>query len=128
MPDTLTLFLPPRAASTREARTRVRDLVSPSWPAECVATLQVLVAELVTNAVLHARSDAELSATIDGHRARIEVRDRSTRMPTALHYGSGSITGRGLHLVDALAERWGVDEASDGKVVWFEIECGGDRR
>jgi anti-sigma regulatory factor (Ser/Thr protein kinase) len=126
MPNTLTLLLPPRAASTREARTRVRDLVS-SWPTECVATLQVLVAELVTNAVLHARSDAELSVTVEGDRARIEVRDRSTRMPTALHYGTGSITGRGLHLVDALADRWGVEEVPDGKVVWFEIECGNDR-
>jgi anti-sigma regulatory factor (Ser/Thr protein kinase) len=126
MPNTLTLLLPPRAASTREARTRVRDLVT-SWPAECVATLQVLVDELVTNAILHARSEAELSATIEGHRARIEVRDLSPRMPTALHYGRSSLTGRGLHLVAALADRWGVDGVPGGKIVWFEFACGGDR-
>src|SRR5262245_55908670 len=126
MPQTLTLHLPPEAASTREARTKVRDMAAPAWPATCVATLQVLVDELVTNAILHARSAADLSATLDGHLARIEVRDRSPRLPTALHYGTNSLTGRGLHLLDALADRWGVDEEPGGKVVWFELACEGE--
>ena len=125
MPNKLTLQLPPKAASAREARRKVRALV-PTWPTECSAALQLLVDELVTNAVLHARSDAELVATIDGRRARVEVHDKSTRRPTALHYGPSSVTGRGLHLVEALAQRWGVDEVSGGKVVWFELDCSRD--
>jgi anti-sigma regulatory factor (Ser/Thr protein kinase) len=125
MPNTLTLHLPPRATSAREARTKVRAMVG-EWPAPCAAALQVLVDELVTNAILHARSDAELIATIDGRAARVEVRDRSARLPTALHYGPSSVTGRGLHLVEALARRWGVDEEPGGKVVWFELDCDHD--
>jgi anti-sigma regulatory factor (Ser/Thr protein kinase) len=94
-----------------------------SWPTQCVAALQVLVDELVTNVILHAHCDAELVATVDGGTARVEVRDSSTLQPTPRHYGRRSMTGRGLHLVDALAQRWGVDEVPDGKVVWFELIC-----
>jgi anti-sigma regulatory factor (Ser/Thr protein kinase) len=125
MPKSLKLHLPPRAASAREARTKVRAMVT-DWPPQCVAALQVLVDELVTNAILHARSDAELEAVIDGRVARVRVRDKSVRLPTALHYGTSSATGRGLHLVEALAKRWGVDEEPGGKVVWFELECDHD--
>jgi anti-sigma regulatory factor (Ser/Thr protein kinase) len=125
MPQTLRLHLPPRAASAREARTKVRAMVS-AWPTPCSAALQVLVDEVVTNVILHARTDAELVATVDGHFARVQVRDGSTRLPTALHYGTSSLTGRGLHLVEALARRWGVTELDGGKVVWFEFDCDAD--
>jgi anti-sigma regulatory factor (Ser/Thr protein kinase) len=122
MANTLRLQLPPRPASAREARHKVRALV-PTWPTECAAALQLLVDELVTNAVLHARSDSELVATVEGRSARVEVRDESTRVPTARHYGPSSTTGRGLHLVEALAQRWGVEPVAGGKVVWFELDC-----
>jgi anti-sigma regulatory factor (Ser/Thr protein kinase) len=125
MPNTLNLHLPPRPASARDARTKVRAMVT-DWPAQCAAALQVLVDELVTNAILHARSDAELKATVNGRVARVQVRDSSVRLPTALHYGTSSVTGRGLHLVEALATRWGVDEVAGGKIVWFELDCDHD--
>jgi anti-sigma regulatory factor (Ser/Thr protein kinase) len=125
MPNKLKLQLPPKAASAREARRQVRAMVT-SWSTECAAALQLLVDELVTNAVLHARSDTELVAIVNGTFARVEVRDRSTRLPTPLHYGPSSVTGRGLHLVEALAQRWGVDEVTGGKIVWFEFDCSGD--
>jgi len=96
------------------------------WPPQCAAALQVLVDELVTNAILHARSVAELEAVVDGRIARVQVRDGSVRLPTALHYGPNSATGRGLHLVEALATRWGVDEVPGGKIVWFELDCDHD--
>ena len=122
MPKTLTLHLPPRPASAREARAQVRAMID-DWPAQSAAALQVLVDELVTNVILHAHCDAVLVATIDGARARVEVRDTSARVPVARHYGRSSMTGRGLHLVEALADRWGVDEVPGGKVVWFELVC-----
>jgi anti-sigma regulatory factor (Ser/Thr protein kinase) len=125
MPNKLNLQLPPKAASAREARKKVRAMVD-SWPTECAAALQLLVDELVTNAVLHARSDTELVAIVEGSFARVEVRDQSTRLPTPLHYGASSVTGRGLHLVEALAQRWGVEEIAGGKIVWFELDCSGD--
>jgi two-component sensor histidine kinase len=88
----------------------------------------VLVDELVTNAVLHARTDSELVATVDGHLARVQVRDESVRMPAPRFYATNSATGRGLHLIEALARRWGVDEVPGGKIVWFELACDHDER
>ena len=123
MANTLTLHLPPRPASARDARVQVRSMVD-GWSPQCVAALQVLVDELVTNVILHAHCEGVLLATVDGSSARVEVRDGNVRLPIARHYGPGSMTGRGLHLVEALATRWGVDEVPDGKVVWFEFECG----
>jgi len=93
------------------------------WPAECSATLQVLVDELVTNAILHARTDATLVARVDDGHARVEVRDHSTLRPQPRHYSGDSVTGRGLHLVEALSRRWGVEPTEDGKIVWFELDC-----
>ncbi|HEX7096198.1 MAG TPA: ATP-binding protein [Acidimicrobiales bacterium] len=126
LPESVTLHLPPAAASAREARRRVRTMAA-GWPSECCATLQVLVDELVTNAILHARTDTTLVARIDGTRARVEVHDQSTLTPQPRHYGGRSVTGRGLHLVEALAHRWGVDRVDGGKVVWFELECAPQR-
>jgi len=116
------LHLPPTASSVREARVRVRNMAA-GWPAECSATLQVLVDELVTNAILHARTDATLVAHVDHDHARVEVHDGSTLAPQPRHYGGDSVTGRGLHLVEALSRRWGVEPTDDGKVVWFELDC-----
>ena len=120
--QTMTLHLPAEVTSPREARRHVRSLAV-NWPAECAAALQVLVDELVTNVVLHARTESTLIAQVDGHRARVEVHDRSRSVPRTRHFALDSLTGRGLHLVEALAHRWGVDEHPDGKVVWFELEC-----
>ena len=84
-----------------------------------VATL--LVSEVVTNAVLHARSDIELHLLSGGHFVRVEVGDSSPATPVARRHTHESMRGRGLALVEQLATSWGVIERPDGKVVWFEI-------
>ena len=122
MSESLTLHLPADVTSPREARRRIRMLAA-DWPAECGAALQVLVDELVTNVVLHARTDSTLVAQVDGRRARVEVRDRSGAQPQTRHFALDSLTGRGLHLIEALSRRWGVTEHPDGKIVWFELDC-----
>jgi anti-sigma regulatory factor (Ser/Thr protein kinase) len=118
----MTLHLPAEVSSPREARRHVRSLAA-DWPTECTAALQVLVDELVTNVVLHARTESTLVAHVDGRLARVEVHDRSRAVPRTRHFALDALTGRGLHLVQALAHRWGVNEHPDGKVVWFELEC-----
>lgn len=122
MSNLLTLHLSADITSPRDARRQVRNLTD-NWPSECVAALQVLVDELVTNVVLHARTDSTLVARVDGWRARVEVSDESTALPQTRHFGVDALTGRGLHLVEALATRWGVQERPGGKMVWFEFEC-----
>ena len=84
-----------------------------------IATL--LASELVTNAVLHARSAVELRLHIDGGRVRVEVHDGSAMPVTPRHFTSDAATGRGLLLVTELAAAWGSDVGPDGKCVWFEL-------
>jgi hypothetical protein len=57
----------------------------------------------------------------DGSRLRIGVRDRSRAMPAPQEPSGQRPSGRGLHLVSALASRWGVEPLTDGKVVWAEL-------
>lgn len=81
----------------------------------------LMVSELVTNAGLHANSDARVRLVDQGDCLRIEVTDTSTTPVQLRSHQTGSETGRGLRIVDALAARGGVDAAADGKTVWFEV-------
>ena len=85
-----------------------------------VATL--LVSELVANAVLHAGTTIEVAARIVPDRLRIEVYDEDPRMPVRKHYSTLSGTGRGLLLVERLAQDWGSEATESGKRVWFELD------
>lgn len=80
----------------------------------------LLASELVTNAVLHARSEMLVRVEVE-HRLRVEVRDANPRVPQASEVPLEALSGRGLHLVEALADQWGIEPGPDGKVVWFEL-------
>ncbi|MGH8913896.1 MAG: ATP-binding protein, partial [Acidimicrobiia bacterium] len=84
--------------------------------------LAIVTTEIVTNAILHARTGFRVSATELPGGIRVEVTDRSTDPPVMKSYGPESPTGRGLHIVDAMADRWGVDPTKSGKTVWFEVD------
>ena len=79
------------------------------------ADLELLVSELVTNAVLHARSSARLTIERTGDRVRVTVADDSAERPRLRDYGADAVTGRGIFLVDQISETWGVDAADDGQ-------------
>jgi anti-sigma regulatory factor (Ser/Thr protein kinase) len=81
----------------------------------------LLASELVTNALLHARTELTLRYLVDETRMRIEVEDGNTRHPHAVATPRDATSGRGLGLVQALATKWGVDGTEDGKIVWFEL-------
>lgn len=94
---------------------------------------ELLVSELVTNALVHTDGGAVVLARLPrggratvGGRLRVEVRDFAQRLPQprrdATHTGT---SGRGLVLVETLADAWGVREHGVGKVVWFELEASG---
>jgi anti-sigma regulatory factor (Ser/Thr protein kinase) len=119
--------LPPERSAAAAARRFVRAVAS-EWrlPTAVQADLELLVSELVTNAVLHARSTARLTLDRHGDRVRVTVADDSSVRPRLRNYGTDAVTGRGLVLVDRLAEEWGVDTRPDaaqdaGKQVWFEL-------
>jgi anti-sigma regulatory factor (Ser/Thr protein kinase) len=116
------LALRPVPASAARARTFVEQTLG-AW--ECddfLDSSRLLVSELVTNAVLHARTDFELVIRAVRTGVRVEVRDHSPAEPVVRRYEDEAMTGRGLALVDELAARWGVDRHPDGKAVWFELD------
>jgi anti-sigma regulatory factor (Ser/Thr protein kinase) len=83
----------------------------------------LLVSELVTNAIVHARSavELELSRDADADVLRVAVRDASVRPPRMGGFDLEALSGRGLALVEALSDRWGVEADASGKLVWFEL-------
>jgi PAS domain S-box-containing protein len=112
-------MLAPHPTSPSAARRHVTQVLEASPLAELVDTASLLVSEVVTNAVLHAATDIELSCIIEQGSLCVEVRDRSTVAPTPRHFDAGAMTGRGLGMVELLADEWGVDTDRRGKTVWF---------
>ena len=81
----------------------------------------IVVSELATNAILHARSDFIVSMSSRNGSFRLAVRDASTELPSARTPLPSAISGRGLLLVGVLTQRWGTEIVADGKVVWAEF-------
>lgn len=93
-------------------------------------TAELLVSELVTNAVLHARPDAAgtvagtvLRLEYGGGWLRIEVHDTSPHAPRPRTPDWLDESGFGLMLVDSLATKWGVQQTAQGKAVWAELDA-----
>ncbi|MFJ4832429.1 ATP-binding protein [Streptomyces sp. NPDC088747] len=89
-------------------------------------TLILLVSELVTNAVVHTGCPAVLRLSLPGgaeiSTVRLEVADSSTRPPIPRHAEGDETNGRGLELVDGLADRWGWSPEGAGKRIWVEVD------
>lgn len=89
-------------------------------PATDDATL--LVTELVANVVLHARTACAVRVTADDDELRVIVKDESPALPRLRHFSEDSTTGRGLRLVERLADTWGSSPLGAGKEVWFAFD------
>jgi PAS domain S-box-containing protein len=81
----------------------------------------LVLSEIVTNAFVHAGGHVRLTVWSTSDRTRVEVEDSSATLPSRRDYAHTAGTGRGLHLVDELTDRWGVQRLDDGKAVWFEV-------
>jgi len=106
------------AANLAGARQFVAD-AAPSGVAE--DDLLLSVSELVTNALLHARTSFRVRVTASPRSVRVEVFDANPLLPTAKNYGPTAVTGRGLRIVEHLSSDWGVTPVDGGKWVWFEM-------
>ena len=112
----------PRSIST--ARHAVARLFDPELqiPTELAGDVLLLVSELVTNAVLHARTTVHVSARIDLGRILVAVADADPENPPRpAEPGATATSGRGMRLVELLATTWGVELGHTSKVVWFEV-------
>jgi anti-sigma regulatory factor (Ser/Thr protein kinase) len=118
------LRLQPERGSVRQARTFVADqcLVFGLRGQRCDDAL-LLASELVTNAVLHGRSEIALEMSRRGAVVRVCVVDENSRRPAQVQQDVDALDGRGLALVASLALRWGVEDRPLGKAVWFELSA-----
>jgi anti-sigma regulatory factor (Ser/Thr protein kinase) len=113
------MSLPPEPSSPAEARSAVLERFSGH---RLLGELLLCVSEIVTNAVLHAGTELRFSVSSLTDRVRVEVADGDPGMPIRKHYDLAAPTGRGILLIEELADGWGVDATIDGgKVVWFEL-------
>lgn len=120
----MTIELPADVNSPALARRVITETFAGSGNAELTEVVVLLVSELVTNAVLHAVSASVLRLSDGGGTLRVELHDQSSQpaaIPTASQNGNRT-GGRGVFLVDRLADRWGSEEDEHGKTVWFELE------
>jgi anti-sigma regulatory factor (Ser/Thr protein kinase) len=120
------LRLSPQVSAPHLARRSVRGILD--WaPEEATDRIELLVSELMTNSVLHAGlgrdQTVDVRLTCEADRVRLEVTDPGQRFRADGPRPEPGPEGRwGFYLVDALADRWGVDDLDEGKAVWFEID------
>lgn len=104
--------------SPRLARAFVAGVLAGWGETRLSGDAALVVSELATNAVLHARSAFSVAVEATPTSVRLSVRDRSAAPPAPRETVHELASGRGLALVSALADAWGVETAPEGKVVW----------
>ena len=107
------------------ARQHLRDLLH-DWPDEEQRDAAVLLlSELLTNVLVHTDADALLTAEVAGEpgerRIRVEVTDHGDDLPHKRRPGEMASSGRGLVLIELLADTWGVAPRGAGKSIWYEL-------
>lgn len=119
------IALQPEPQSAPLARAVVRELLAGSGVEALLDAAELCVSELVTNAVLHASTPLRLEVEVASQVVRLRVHDHSPNVPVLARHTSTASTGRGLALVAAIADAWGVEEhGADGKTVWCELTEG----
>ncbi|MDQ3385320.1 MAG: ATP-binding protein [Actinomycetota bacterium] len=109
-------------AAVGEARRFVSEVLEDRHPDDLVETAILLTSEVVSNAVLHGRSAPTVAISLAADRVRVEVDDASPALPVRKHYGLEATTGRGLMLLEMLADGWGAERVGSGKRVWFDLD------
>jgi anti-sigma regulatory factor (Ser/Thr protein kinase) len=101
------------------ARRFVRDVLS-DRPLVLVEAAELMASELATNCVRHAHTAFELTIHTQGQ-IRIEVRDTGVGRPRLRSPTEREISGRGLRIVEAMSDAWGIIPAAHGNAVWFTL-------
>ena len=126
MPCTMSprqVVLPSDNTAPRVAREFLAQACCGSHEAEVVEEAQLLVSELVTNAIRYGAPPIELQVRCAGEdRLQIRVRDSDPGVPQPRDADPDAETGRGLMLVDVVSDAWGHEEDIDGKAVWFTLK------
>jgi anti-sigma regulatory factor (Ser/Thr protein kinase) len=106
--------------SVGRARRFARETLG-DQPREILEAVELMLSELATNCVQHARSDFDVAIERTNGTIRVEARDRGAGRPTLRSPTPREPTGRGLRVVEALSDSWGIEPKDDGKAVWFTV-------
>jgi anti-sigma regulatory factor (Ser/Thr protein kinase) len=90
-------------------------------PTDTVEDAALLTSELVTNAVRHGRPPVQLSIAVTEGRLIVSVLDHGSGLPHVVSAPPDATGGRGLHIVEAVSDEWGVSVEGPGKAVWFQL-------
>jgi anti-sigma regulatory factor (Ser/Thr protein kinase) len=119
-PAALVLELEPSSESVPVARHAVTDWAREVLSQDLVEVVALLVSELATNAVIHARTPYTVTVIWERPRLHIEVADS-----VASHWSGerrdSDVGGWGLDILERLSDTWGIHEFDDRKAVWFEL-------
>jgi two-component sensor histidine kinase len=115
--------LEPSGFAPAQARRMVREVVTPLMPPDVAHTAELLVSELVTNAITHGTGMVRLSIDCADHTLSVSVSDDEPAAPSVQPELPLAVGGRGLRMIEALAGAWGVREHDNkpGKDVWFRL-------
>jgi len=116
------LVLDPHPASAAAARRWISEQLRLLGHAELVDCAELATSELVTNAVLHARTPVTVILEPSEDRWRVAIADLSPAMATPVRQATGQVrsSGRGLHILSSISHRWGIEDEPPGKRIWFE--------
>lgn len=116
------MTLAPAPESARAARRLVSEVCGSAGADEFVDTAALLTSEIVTNGIVHAHTDLQITVDASASWVRVEVVDGNSQLPVRREYDEAAMTGRGLEMVELLADDFGVEPLDgDGKRVWFRL-------
>lgn len=116
------LTLAPLPDSARTARRLVAEVLSTARAEHFTDTATLLTSELVTNGIVHAHTELEVTVDATQTWVRVEVVDGNSRLPSRRDYDENASTGRGMEMVELLADEFGVEPLEEnGKRVWFRL-------
>lgn len=121
--DSTVLVVTRELAAVAGVRAHLRG-VAAEWGLDDLPTMEIVVAELVTNAIVHGRGEPIVRmVNLGSAQVRIEVGDAAPGRPRRVEPYDGHTRGLGLHIVDAVSDEWGVTPPGPGsKVVWADLQ------
>jgi anti-sigma regulatory factor (Ser/Thr protein kinase) len=117
------VMLAPHPVATGQALRFVEQVLSGWGTPTSRDDAKLLVTELVTNAIDHAGVSVEVCLAVEADAVRVRIRDGTADAPRRRDAETEAEFGRGLGMVNSLADEWGVGPDRDGKVVWFSLRA-----
>lgn len=119
--DRASANFPAELASAGRARDLVRMLCRRWQIPGVLSDAEIVVTELVENAVRHSRSECSVTVQVSSDTLTISVSDHASQPPRLQHPRPNQAGGRGLLLIEAVSRRWGFQPTENGKLVWADL-------